>query len=601
MVGQVNSTPAISNLESNAIVERSEKRVLQASTAFAWAILLGGIVTIAAAVYMVVVSYSSLPWDDGWIQIDPLVNGINPLSLHWLWAQHDDHRLVITKLFLLADLRMFHARQWFLLTSIQVIQFLFLVVLSWSMRVLGGWRGRVWLAGTGLATFCLFCPSQWHNFVWGFEPCFVLPGLFVTLSFAGLLLYWIDAERQPGKPSAWRFIALSIAAALGATLSLANGNLVWPLLVVAALFLGLRRSVVLSFAATGAVTIALYLHHYVSRQAEANAGSFRGDPLRFLQFVAVYLGSVWAHASPVLAGIFGVAGAGAVCAVVLRSRLYIRTRQAFAIQLVLTLLFCLGTAFATALGRSNFGLSYAFSSRYQTVVLLFWCCLGLMLLGSVAAIKRTRVPFMVVQICLLAIMARGAYLAQYPIREARRHGFQLRVASMALFTATNDWRQVYFGVGVKPDYLMRDVPYLQENHLSIYYGDAHSQLGRPLDAVFHQASPDECAGAVESTTPMEGLLGMRALRITGWAWDYKHEQPPAEVIATSDGIITGLAAVGDWRPAIKAANPQITSSYTGYVGYVRDVNPHMAVKIYAILPGSQPSACYIANNTALGF
>jgi hypothetical protein len=600
MAGHVNSAPALSKLDSSADAKRWETHGLHASTAFSWAILLAGIITIGVAAYMVVVSYSSLPWDDGWVQIDPMVSGINPLSFHWLWAQHDEHRVVFTKLFMLADLRLFHARQAFLLTSILVIQFLFWLLLSWSMRVLGGWRGRLWLAGTGLAAFCLFCPSQWHNFVWGFEPCFMLPGLFATLSFIGLLLYWIDSERQSGKPSSWKFVALSIAAALGATLSLANGNLVWPLLVVAALFLRLRRSVVLSLAITGALSIALYLYHYVSRQAEANAGSFRENPLRCLQFVAVYLGTVWVHANPVLAGIFGIAGGAAACALVLRSRLYIRTKQAFSIQLVLTLLFCIGTGFATALGRSNFGLSYAFSSRYQTVVLVFWCCLGLMLLGFAAAIERTRVPFVVVQVCLLAIMVRGAYLAQYPIREARRHGFQLRVASMALFTGVNDWKQFYLGVGVKPDYLLRDVPYLQENRLSIYYGDTYSQLGRPLDSVFRQVSPDECTGAVDSTTPMDGM-GRQALRIAGWAWDYKHQEPPQEIIATSDGIITGLAAVGDWRPAIRADNPGIKSSYVGYVGYVRDVSPYTAVKIYAILRGSPPSACYIANNTALGF
>jgi len=99
---------------------------------------------------------------------------------------------------------------------------------------------------------------------------------------------------------------------------------------------------------------------------------------------------------------------------------------------------------------------------------------------------------------------------------------------------------------------------------------------------------------------MDGV-GRQALRITGWAWDYTHEEPPQEIIATSDGIITGLAAVGDWRPAIRADNPGIKSSYVGYVGYVRDVSPYTAVKIYAVLRGSPSSACYIANNTALGF
>jgi len=83
---------------------------------------------------------------------------------------------------------------------------------------------------------------------------------------------------------------------------------------------------------------------------------------------------------------------------------------------------------------------------------------------------------------------------------------------------------------------------------------------------------------------MDGM-GRRALRIAGWAWDYKHEEPPQQIIATSDGIISGLAAVGDWRPAIKVDNPGVKSSYVGYVGYVRDLSPYTAMKIYALLRG----------------
>ena len=85
---------------------------------------------------------------------------------------------MIPKLFLVVDLRLFQATQVFLLTSILVIQFLHLTLLGWSMQVLGGWRGDVWRTGIGIAAFCLFCPSQWFNFVLGLQVNFVLLGLF---------------------------------------------------------------------------------------------------------------------------------------------------------------------------------------------------------------------------------------------------------------------------------------------------------------------------------------------------------------------------------------------------------------------------------------
>jgi hypothetical protein len=190
----------------------------QAITVFSYAILLAGIITIGFSTYMAIVSYSNLPYWDGWIQINAAAAGENLFTLDWLWSQYNEHRMPIPKLFLLADLHWFHARQVFLLSSIFVIQFLQWVLLAWSMRVFGGWRGAVWRTGVGLAAFCLFCPSQWENLTWGMQVCFVLPGLFASLSFVGLLLYWTRSSEPPNGPSPnWKYLLLSLAAALGAT------------------------------------------------------------------------------------------------------------------------------------------------------------------------------------------------------------------------------------------------------------------------------------------------------------------------------------------------------------------------------------------------
>jgi hypothetical protein len=167
---------------------------------FSYATLLAGIITIGVAVYMVVVSYSSLPYVDGWAEIDAVSRGPDVSFPEWLWVQHNEHRLVIPKLFLAVDLRLFQATQVFLLASIFVVQFLHLTLLGWSMRVLGGWRGDVWRTGAGMAAFCLFSPSQWFNFVLGLQINFILLGLFVTLSFIGLLLYWMGTQEPSGSP-----------------------------------------------------------------------------------------------------------------------------------------------------------------------------------------------------------------------------------------------------------------------------------------------------------------------------------------------------------------------------------------------------------------
>src|ERR1039458_2386320 len=256
--------------DCSANAKNRETYASHPSTVFSYAIFLGGIITVGAAIYMVMVSYSILPFEDGWAQIDVVANGIDLRSFSWFWHQHNEHRFVIPKIFLVVDLLFFHASQVFLLISILVVQLLHLTVLGWSMRVLGRWRGDLWRTGVGVAAFCLFCPSQWFNFVLGFQVNFVLLGLFVTVSFVGLLLYWIHAGQQTGCAHGWCYLLLSILGALGATYSLANGNLLWPLLVAAALFLRLRLSAILSLAITGTISTALYCHPYVSSTAQGN-------------------------------------------------------------------------------------------------------------------------------------------------------------------------------------------------------------------------------------------------------------------------------------------------------------------------------------------
>src|SRR6516162_4863916 len=233
------------------------------SGVLSYAILFGGLLTIAVTLYMVVTTYSSLPFWDGWEGFRFAANGGDLFSLAWLLRLHNEHWMMIPKLFLAADIRLFQGRQAFLLASIFAIQLIHLALLSWSMHVLGGWRGAIWRSGTGLAAFCLFCPSQYENFVWSFQVDFVLPHLLATLSFVALALYWRELQAQPERQPSPKFLVVSVLSALGATFSLSSGILLWPLLVLAAVYLRLRVQAILSFLAFGAASISAYLYYYV--------------------------------------------------------------------------------------------------------------------------------------------------------------------------------------------------------------------------------------------------------------------------------------------------------------------------------------------------
>ena len=557
-----------------------------------YAVLLGGMITMAVTVYLVVGVYSSLPYADGWDEVGAAAYGSSQLNPAWLWVQHSEHRMIIPKIFLAIDLSFFHASQKFLLGSILAIQFLHLILLAGSMRVLGSWRGAVWRTGVGLAAFCLFCPTQWENFVWGFQVCFVLPGLFATMSFVALLMYWRDSQ-QPQQPRLWAWLVVANIAALGATYSLANGNLLWPILIAAAILLRLKLPATLSFVLTAAVSCGLYFGSYIRPPWHADPLSSLREPIRLMKYLAGYFGSSWLRLHFHLAGFLGIAGLGIALAVILRFRNYVITRRAFAIQLSLTLLFCAGTAFVTALGRLNFGIGQALSSRYQTIALLFWCCLGLMALLLATAKAPSDVRLVFFQICLLAVMASGAFRTHSPIADARVHGSRLDRAAMSILTGVSDPETFKLGLGQQPQQLSAEIKYLRTRRLSVFSSDAYLQLDTPLSSTFRVAAGDECRGALESSTSLAGP-GAPALGISGWAWDYQHQRPPVRVIATVNGVITGLAAVGEERPAVRNANPYVKTDWIGFAGYVRNVRPATPVKIYAVLGENPAEACPIA-------
>jgi hypothetical protein len=563
---------------------------LLASKILSYVILLFGMITVILSAYLVVVTYTSLPHWDEWSQIDFAANRSAQSTLDWLWSQHNQHRLVIPRLFLLADLRWFHATQGFLLASIFGIQLLHLLLLSWSMRILGRWQQGLWLTGTGLAAFCLFSPAQWENFTWGFQTCFVLPGMFATLSWIGLLLYWIHSEEELSRGGPWKYLLLSVAAALGASYSLSNGNLLWPLLVGAALLLRLRLAAVLSFVIAGAVSTAVYLNNYYRPASFPQSAE---TLLQMLKYLTAYFGSSWVSLNVHAAEFIGAAGVAVLLFLLLRLPSYVRDRRPFSIQLVLTLLFCLATGMVTALARMVFGIPQAFSSRYQTVALLFWCCMGLLLLGRAFSLSQTRkADFLWVQALLLAIMLFAAGRVGLPLSRARLQGFQLNVAAVALVANVPDKEQLQWADS-QPDYVLSFVPYMRRQRLSVFSGPLASLVDIPLDAAFSLASTDDCAGRLESASPVAGAR-QPSLRITGWAWDNKHRQAPSEIVATTNGVIRGLGVVGDWRPAVRAANPRVTSNYTGFTGYVGDVQESTPVNIYAILAGRPATVCLIA-------
>ena len=545
-----------------------------------YAVLLVGIGAGVASAYMVISTYSALPHWDEWALFDRLATG-QGWSLPWLWAQHNEHRILVPKLFFLADVDLFRGTQVFLLASIFLIQLLQVALLSFSLRTLGAMRGAAWRTGTGLIAYCILCPTQYENLLWGFQLQFVIPAAMATLALLALLLYCREARVG--------LLVLSIAAATIATWSLANGMLLWPLLLLAALLLRMGRSVLLTIVASGTANIGLYLFHYRRPSPETELAPVFDALAKILQYIAVYFGSTFVrHSSGWIAVVLGVAGLCTAAAIIFRVLPQRGRDSLLLLQLSLLMLLCIATAAITASGRLHLGLEQATASRYQTFALLFWCSLGLSILFYT---QKRPLRLNILAGSLLVLTLGFATQVRLPLMDAQQHQLRLKLVSLALLTGVHD-PAVLADAYPDPRPVLRAMQYMQANHLSIFAGDLYRQLGQPLDATYRLGAPGDCSGSVSLTEVMH-MDGGSGLRLTGFAWDNRRNRPARDIIAVTNDRITGFGANVSIPLNASAARPNSDPARFGWLAFVRDVPPGK-VKLYAVVGARSREVCPFA-------
>jgi hypothetical protein len=264
----------------------------------------------------------------------------------------------------------------------------------------------------------------------------------------------------------------------------------------------------------------------------------------------------------------------------------------FYLLLVFLLLFTLATIGVTALGRMNFGLEQAFSSRYQTVALVFWGALAVLLVTWTAELEHSPIPLLVVQIAILCTVTWAATHSRFALRAARWYAFQMNAAGAAMLIGAKDDVQ-FQRAAVSPDLALAEAAFMQQEGLSIFAGEQYLRLGKEFSAVFPSTSPNDCRGAVESITAVDPSETTR-LRLKGWVWDGTLKTEPSEIVIVVGGKIQGVGVVGDWRPDVKASQPGVGSSNIGFTAYVR-LSGHEAGTVYAISRGTSPNLCRLGS------
>jgi hypothetical protein len=560
-----------------------------------------GVFILISTLVAITQSYSGMLFSDEWGG-DPTPG----IILHNLFAQHNEHRIVIPRLFFLVDKYLFAGSNLFSLTAnvaAQLCTAIMLIGISWWNES-GALTKRAWIVGLVLGL--LFSGYQYENLFWGFQIQFFLVNTFAIAAFSALAF----------GVATWAGFLLAVLLGTVATFCMANGIL--ALLILPLLAIALQRPwpQVMALATTFVVVLVIYLRGY---QALPN----HEDPIHALRhldqvvvFTLTYLGtpivanvgSVLYHAfvplEPRLYGSLAI-GAGLVGCVITAWYGYQMMRRprefgAAHYALLATMAFVVGTAFVTALGRINFSIQQATASKYGTPVLIFWAAAFLLIWKARSLTWSwvgTRIPIFATLLLLALVVGQAGLSAT--AREWR--GRELWVKT-ALLAGANDLDAFKPPIYFFPEQIADIGRALREERLSPFNQPWAMWRGTPLEGHVAIAGPSRCIGWFDTIEPIPVAAKASktaAWRVLGWAWDVERQSAIEKIVLVDNvGQVVGFALSRLYRPDVVAHETRVTDHLTGWAGHVV-ITGGGEIRAYGLVDHDQ-SACLLGAHVVAG-
>ena len=501
------------------------------------------------------------------------------------------HRIVVPRLFFLAEYSFFQGTNLFLM-SVGVIAHLILVAVL--LRAVQNKRNRLTrtelVFSVGLILALNLSATQFPNFVRPWNVAWYLCATGMIAAFACLIR--ANASNQQGLPvRAWGWWVGTVVMTWIASYSMANGLLIWPSLLLIGFVMRLPGRFQAGSAIAGVISIQLFdlppgQHTKLIERAD-----------EIISWMLKCLGSplTWNHET---AGLL-LAALGTLAAGVLVLRLLMRRTPALPGECLLLglMVFSWGSVAMIAVGRVQ---RVWDSPRYQTVVLLFW--LSVVLLG-VLAFRRSRANqhlassgVMLIATLWLAGIIFPAHLES--TSKMTRFVQKMRTANTAVLMGVES--KVHYRVVLpfsdhrhRRNSVASHRVFLEEKRLGVFAHGYHELLSRSLNDVYPAVDEARCRGAVRR--PVRELKRKpgrqrRSAQVRGWvAATPGSELEDVLLVASPDGTIVGLArTLGrnfdplNWRGRVRAS----------FRGYVRGVPG--SVDVFAITKSG--SVCPIARN-----
>lgn len=510
-------------------------------------------IALAVAVYVVVstltrvaVLVHPLPHGDQWDFVQSLGHYFaGQYSFLDLWGQHNEHRIFFPRLLFFVDVLCFGGSNRFLVVTTCLLQALHVWLL---VHIAGQAGGASRPALIAVAAACLFHASQLWNLFIGFQVQFVLVYLAATAAFFALSRY----GETRGSRSAAPWLLACLAAAGVATGSMANGLLVWPLLVSLAVQLRLPRRTLALVGTVAVLFFVVYLWGYRTPDDEHSALQGLTQPIEFLSHLVAFLGSPSWMASSALAMIVGAVTLVAILFTIGRSLPFWRQQSPTQAVWLHVLILVLCTAGLAASGRAHLPIFEVCTSRYATPVLLAWAVLAYAFVGQGGLGVRPRS-----RTAVLVLLLVGLGVSQAEHRStASSFCHEQDDAASCLQVGVCDVSALRRTHGVAPGTLLDRSEVLRHRRLSVFVDGWQFLLGTRLTDHFVVRPGTLPTSSVDACEPMPG--DPTTLRASGWACDPDTGQGVAMILVVDHHwCVVGLGRGRSARPDVAALYPGV--------------------------------------------
>lgn len=546
--------------------------------------LLAALVFCGLAVIGGIRAYSPVPFWDMWDGYLGFFTKVMSGDTSAWWAQHNEHRIVLARVFFWLDLALFAGQGWFLIVVNYLLQAV-VCMLFWSIWKEVKSEKNHWIGYFLIAW--LFLWIQENNLTWGFQSQFILAQLLPLSAF-----YFLHRAASAGSEKHAEFYIALFFGVLSIG-SMANGILALPLMTAYAIVarMGSMRSALLT--ALSVISLWLYFLDYNSPGGHGSLTlALRETPLDLISYVLLYIGGPFyylfgkGYSGQVIAtaaGIFMVIS----CAIFAWRIVPMAQKATLPLALLVFILYIGGTALGSGGGRVIFGVDQALSSRYMTPALMAWVALLLLYLPKLEAVgqsvrSRVWVPFLLLILLMLPLQLKALSSKQNVL-------FERQIATLAIELGVKDQSQISH-IFPSADWALSIAEVPVSMNFSVFgispFKDAREIIGQKSKKAL--LPKNQCSGSIDEVEIIDG--DEKFVRVRGWIFDPHSQHTPKSVqLIDENGVVKGVLITGQTRPDVANAIDSIASN-SGFKGYVIASAKGQALNLIDTQGGCQFSA-----------